>query len=55
MGSDKISSIEEPAVTVELDVREGERRRRETLEFSSHRLDQLIETLDSAQQVLFLA
>lgn len=52
MGSDKISSIEEPVVTVKLDIRDGDiNGSAETLEFNSQQLDQFIETLDSAQKV----
>ncbi|XP_067943900.1 COMM domain-containing protein 8-like isoform X2 [Watersipora subatra] len=47
LGSDKISSIEDPVVDVLLDLQQGETSRQVSIELTSNQLDTFVETLEN--------
>ena len=52
MSSDKLGSIQQPVVSVDLDLSEGGETRRENMELSKDELEQLITSLEAANKVL---
>ena len=51
MSSDKLGSIQQPVVSVDLDLCEGGETRRENVELSKDELEQLITSLEAANKV----
>lgn len=52
LGSDRISTIEEPVVDILLDIREGVQSKRCALELNVEQLDGLIDTLENINKVM---
>lgn len=51
LGSDKVSSIEEPAIEVLLDIQEGDNSKTQALEFNSQQMDNFIDILEKINEV----
>ncbi|KAF6040800.1 COMMD8 [Bugula neritina] len=50
LGSDKVSSIEEPAIEVLLDIQEGDNSKTQALEFNSQQMDNFIDILEKINE-----
>jgi hypothetical protein len=51
MSSDKLSSIQQPVVSMDFDLCEGAETRRENVELSKDELEKLISSLEAANKV----
>ena len=51
MSSDKLGSIQEPILSLDLDIVEGAQKRRENMELSREELEKLITSLEAANKV----
>ena len=51
MSSDKLGSIQQPILSLDLDITEGTQKKRENMELSREELEKLITSLEAANKV----
>ena len=51
MSSDKLGSIQQPILSLDLDIAEGMQKKRENIELSREELEKLITSLEAANKV----